>query len=67
MNQLNCRNCGAPHNGKCNYCGTIYDLKMAPKIKNKSIDSLSASQKTMLAIGLAIVPLYLYKKVLNAK
>lgn len=38
----NCKNCGAPlHGGKCEYCGTEYDLisiePIKPKIYPKSI------------------------------
>lgn len=64
-NQHNCRNCGAPHNGKCSYCGTYYG-PMAPKMQSKPAstnwDSLTPMQKTALAILLVVAPYHLYRK-----
>lgn len=62
METINCRNCGAPRNGKCDYCGTTYYSTIVNKNTNQTWDSLSPKQKTLLAIFLVVAPFHFYRK-----
>lgn len=61
MKQLNCRNCGAPHNGKCDYCGTNYDSTIVPKELLKKPSKLTMA--TIIALHIIVPGLFLVKKI----
>jgi hypothetical protein len=54
METINCRNCGAPHDGKCDYCGTDYNPNVVPKSVNKKPLNKKL-QLAVVAIGLIII------------
>ena len=62
MNQLNCRNCGAPHNGKCNYCGTVYGKAPISLGVNKTRQSAEIALALSIVAPFVLINHYFRKK-----
>lgn len=62
METINCRNCGAPRNGKCDYCGTNYDPTIVPDGVTKKEPS-KLTMATIIALHIIVPGLFLVKKI----
>lgn len=63
---INCKNCGAPRDSKCHYCGTVYVQAASPvSITKKKHISLS---EILVIAGIVVCPgLYFFDKIMAKK
>jgi hypothetical protein len=62
MELTNCRNCGAPHNDKCNYCGTVYSKAPISLGINKNRKSAEIALALSVVVPFVLLNHYYFKK-----
>ena len=62
METTNCRNCGAPYDGKCHYCGTNYNPTIVPDGINKNRKSAEIALALSFVVPFVLLNHYYRKK-----